>query len=100
SPAEVSTLALHDALPISQDKDCPGTVLCYGADLNKIITSEHETYEKGYLSGSLYPGSSPDRRKRPLLSFGAGLFSENGDDHKRRSEEHTSELQSRENLVC
>jgi cytochrome P450 len=68
---------------ITQSKDCPGTVLCYGADLNKVITSEHETYEKGYLSGSLHPGKNPSPREKPLLSFGAGLFSENGDHHKR-----------------
>ncbi|MCH2108630.1 MAG: cytochrome P450 [Polyangiaceae bacterium] len=68
---------------ISKDRDCPGTVLCWGADLNQQITKEHETYTKGYLSGSLYPGEKPTERKRPLLSFGAGLFSVNGDDHRR-----------------
>src|SRR5690606_25477534 len=50
---------------------------------NKIIAAEHETYAKGYLSGSLYPGPNPPVRKQPLLSFGAGLFSVNGDEHKR-----------------
>jgi len=68
---------------IAQSEDCPGTVLCYGADLNQIITSAHEVYSKSYLSGALHPGQDPSPRKRPLLSFGAGLFSVNGDEHKR-----------------
>jgi len=68
---------------IAQSADCPGTVLCYGADLNQIITSAHEVYSKSYLSGALHPGQDPSPRKRPLLSFGAGLFSVNGDEHKR-----------------
>lgn len=68
---------------IAQRRDCPGTVLCYGADLNQLITSKHDVFAKGNLSGSLYPGADPKERKRPLLSFGSGLFSVNGDDHKR-----------------
>lgn len=68
---------------IAERRDCPGTVLCYGADLNQQITSAHEVFAKGSLSGSLYPGDNPKERKRPLLSFGSGLFSVNGDDHKR-----------------
>jgi cytochrome P450 len=62
--------------------DCPGTVLCHGADLNQKITSAHEVYSKSYLSGALHPGPDPEPRKRPLLSFGAGLFSVNGDEHR------------------
>lgn len=62
--------------------DCPGTVLCHGADLNQKITSAHEVYAKSYLSGALFPGSDAAPRKRPLLSFGAGLFSVNGDEHR------------------
>lgn len=67
---------------IASSADCPGTVLCYGADLNQKITSFHEVFGKNYLSGALYPGLTPSPRKRPLLSFGAGLFSVNGDEHR------------------
>jgi cytochrome P450 len=67
---------------IATSLDCPGTVLCYGADLNQKITSAHEVYSKSYLSGALHPGADPSPRKRPLLSFGAGLFSVNGDEHR------------------
>lgn len=67
---------------IARSADCPGTVLCYGADLNQAITGAHEVYSKSYLSGSLHPGPDPSPRKRPLLSFGAGLFSVNGDEHR------------------
>ena len=67
---------------IAKTADCPGTVLVYGADLNQAIVSAHEVFSKSYLSGSLYPGPNPSARKRPLLSFGAGLFSVNGEEHK------------------
>lgn len=67
---------------IACSTDCPGTVLCHGADLNQKITSAHEVYSKSFLSGALHPGPDPSPRKRPLLSFGAGLFSVNGDEHR------------------
>lgn len=68
---------------IAPDDGCPGTILCFGPEINRSVTSQHELYSKANLSGSLYPGANPSERKRPLLSFGAGLFSVNGDDHKR-----------------
>src|SRR5690606_41383409 len=76
APTEIHTLSLHDALPI-------------------------------YLeAGPGLPGVVDDQKvqlfRRQLLSrvgnHVVGLEGE-ADDH-RRSEEHTSELQSRENLVC
>lgn len=67
---------------IAPRADCPGTVLCYGAELNQTITAAHEVFGKSYLSGSLHPGHEPSPRERPLLSFGAGLFSVNGEEHK------------------
>lgn len=68
---------------ITPDAACPGTILCFGPEINRAVTTQHELYAKANLSGSLYPGPSPTERQRPLVSFGAGLFSVNGEDHKR-----------------
>src|SRR5690606_40557301 len=40
------------------------------------------------------------KRFRPLLALLSARFGDADDDRRLRSEEHTSELQSRENLVC
>lgn len=68
---------------ISTDPDCPGTVLAYGSEAVERATSDHELFVKMTLVGALHPGPEPEPRKRPLLSFGAGLFAVNGDQHKR-----------------
>src|SRR3712207_8602057 len=70
---EIYTLSLHDALPI-----CSG---CEGAEGRRRA-----------------PGGEPERRDR-----GADRDEEGGRDEDAviiRSEEHTSELQSRQYLVC
>lgn len=68
---------------INPDAGCPGTVLAYGPQHTRDITSLHDTFGKMNLSGALYPGEAPAARQEPLLSFGAGLFSVNGDEHRR-----------------
>src|SRR3712207_7479298 len=77
---EIYTLSLHDALPI-----CP---------TQRRLGRHHA---KGLLSGHLRPGADRSGAAGPGLGAcprrGAGAcFS--------RSEEHTSELQSRQYLVC
>src|SRR2546428_9699964 len=67
---EIYTLSLHDALPIS-----------LYAPLLSI--SDHACPDRALLPSSLPPG--------PLRRLGDGTG---------RSEEHTSELQSRSDLVC
>src|SRR5690606_41715557 len=73
STTEISTLSLHDALPISHFAD-PALALVSPA--GHCLVRHQPT-----------GGDWPARATRPQLA----------DD---RSEEHTSELQSRENLVC
>jgi cytochrome P450 len=68
---------------ISPDPRCPGTVLTYGADAAEAVTTAHELYTKTSLVGALHPGNDPAPREQALLSFGAGLFAENGDQHRR-----------------
>src|SRR5690606_41494285 len=78
-PAHLSTLSLHDALPISH----------HGAD--------------GLSADALRPGRLdnpiPDTIRGHALP-GRIVAADGPRQCGRRSEEHTSELQSRENLVC
>src|SRR5436309_5062529 len=74
--AEIYTLSLHDALPISRAR----------------VVAE---LERGGWAGSLVsvrvnPAATDVGRRGWIYSHR----------HEGRSEEHTSELQSRENLVC
>src|SRR5690606_41622251 len=77
-PTEFCTLSLPDALPISGSgggRVPPGAAQRSGG--------------RGGLGGGRVPGSDRDRQRYRWLAAAV-----------RRSEEHTSELQSRENLVC
>src|SRR5690606_41491031 len=80
----ISALSLHDALPI-----CVLPVPQVGA------VGEHLQPTPRRLLEHLQLGDrSPVRHEHGLLHGGVDV------DHAQRSEEHTSELQSRENLVC
>jgi cytochrome P450 len=68
---------------INPEASCPGTVLAFGPEHTRDITALHDTFGKMNLSGALYPGEAPEPRREPLRSFGAGLFSVNGDEHRR-----------------
>src|SRR5690606_42105974 len=76
---EISTLSLHDALPIS---------------VNSPMIGAPARYRSPTASSTLWRTNS-SRKRRPS-SF--RILNEDG--LRFRSEEHTSELQSRENLVC
>src|SRR5690606_42139716 len=80
APALLSTLSLHDALPISARCD----------------------HRQDWRS-QLPPGSGSPRgkvRARVHTSANCPAADSNAPGQGHRSEEHTSELQSRENLVC
>src|SRR5690606_42037841 len=90
APPELYTLSLHDALPISalqaQGGEHSSSVSCFFrcqcADLQGVDAPGHQRC--GGIIDQPVPLQSPQAR-------------ESG---RNRSEEHTSELQSRENLVC
>src|SRR5690606_40690860 len=87
SHPHISTLSLHDALPISP---IPGSDLPHvlsGDDLRNMMLGE--TSEEVKRKTSLLT--------RVATKIGAATGMTANID---RSEEHTSELQSRENLVC
>src|SRR5690606_41627714 len=79
----IYTLSLHDALPILQQ--------------GPTVVGEQQVEEQlpRRAAGPLGPGG--DRRLRRRLVVGRVAQLERA---LHRSEEHTSELQSRENLVC
>src|SRR5690606_41541759 len=85
-PAETSPLSLHDALPICT---VPGGAV--------VVVSEAGM--KGRVKGLL--GGPTAGEAPPPASMPPEMASEAAAQHQAlRSEEHTSELQSRENLVC
>src|SRR5690606_41455834 len=87
APTELYTLSLHDALPISGK-----TLLSLAGALE-----QRRNYHQIYLARPIVPLSNRDIGYLPgdvnskLNPYMEPLW---------RSEEHTSELQSRENLVC
>src|SRR5206468_10946436 len=89
APPEIYTLSLHDALPIfraSQDQRPPG-----GGQ--RLGDGGHRCAPDTMVAIPAPKGSRPSPR-RPRWSSWAGPSGCS------RSEEHTSELQSRSDLVC
>src|SRR5690606_41443731 len=90
---EIYTLSLHDALPICTPNRC-----CRRQDFGADAMSCTQTFERNLINSDDGAKGSGDEMKFILYNqfrWTDRLTSEEG-----RSEEHTSELQSRENLVC
>src|SRR5690606_41448199 len=79
--SEIYTLSLHDALPISGAQAC-------GISLNSSVLQRRRLLAAASFAR---PSNASMGRLRTQQSPGVSYS---------RSEEHTSELQSRENLVC
>src|SRR5207253_10816853 len=96
-PSAISTLSLHDALPISMGShtgthvDAPYHFLADGPRLGDVP-----------LDRMVGEALVADLRGRPVLDAAAlaDIDLRPGDILLCRSEEHTSELQSRGHLVC
>src|SRR5690606_41592158 len=86
-PTEIYPLSLHDALPISSGQ--------LGRQVPAPVR-ESDAVEKGggALAGGARRVTGEQRGQLHVLSGGQFVH------QVERSEEHTSELQSRENLVC
>src|SRR3712207_7451959 len=85
--AEIYTLSLHDALPISE------------APYN--LPNHRPRRASGPPRGAGTPPlRARDLSREPRRRSGRALRSRPCGAHPRRSEEHTSELQSRQYLVC
>src|SRR3712207_8712800 len=85
---EIYTLALHDALPISHGRRATGgRHRCSPPGRRPLLRSERP----GPSSASRRRAARPPAERRPSAL---------PEPWRRRSEEHTSELQSRQYLVC
>src|SRR5690606_41625370 len=99
SATQLYTLSLHDALPILRNKltlfDECGVVVCLQPD-----TLAHGNLLRAHQWQHSFVGKRQDwwQSIRPMV-FGHAMY-EMATAPFIRSEEHTSELQSRENLVC
>src|SRR5690606_41719000 len=95
---ERAALSLHDALPILQHTVrsvvAANFILDYASRLTLATHPENERAPQSVRENVRY-GASP--RGAQALVLGAKVVALLDG---RRSEEHTSELQSRENLVC
>src|SRR3712207_7487518 len=87
---EIYTLSLHDALPICE----VGYVIAGLKDIEALRVGDTVTRVDDPASEPL-PGYA-----QALPTVFCGLYPTVGEDFERRSEEHTSELQSRQYLVC
>src|SRR2546429_1889597 len=91
-PTEISPLPLHAALPISIAGTCCGTLQC-----GRAATRSRPRWP------CAPPGSdsgSRTSRSRPSTATSRVICRRRGTCRGSRSEEHTSELQSRLHLVC
>src|SRR5439155_26160358 len=86
---QIYTLSLHDALPISS-----GICLC--SDEGR----RHARVSGTASQSPRNPGAHDRVHLDPGLRSSEGLRKTLRGPHRRRSEEHTSELQSRGHLVC
>src|SRR5690606_41923615 len=93
----ISTLSLHDALPIL----APALAAAPAWAQHTVIQAENVRYEYAQVLRAepvyqtLRATGMVERCEQSTL-----VDPEAGDERRGRSEEHTSELQSRENLVC
>src|SRR5690606_40171110 len=91
-PPELYPLSLHDALPISAGGRHQGA--CANRD------AVHVRLVDLRLQGARQPAGGCRLPADRARDSGAHPALTTGCDRRVRSEEHTSELQSRENLVC
>src|SRR5690606_40447564 len=93
---QLHTLSLHDALPIFFTKELEESFAELGFKEVTIKAREAENHDRDPLIIEIYYNklTEKDAYLKP------GVLVEVGSRSLKRSEEHTSELQSRENLVC
>src|SRR5690606_40539034 len=95
SPTQIYTLSLHDALPISLIRSTsPFVLLKLTGRCPKIINNFLDDLER--QDYNFRRGSEENLSEVVVPCFFASKTAR----EETRSEEHTSELQSRENLVC
>src|SRR5207302_10180065 len=96
----IYTLSLHDALPISLDRgELPDEILVGRMGGRSGVAEIRNDALNGVSENGHYLG--PGNRFADFVDITHANVAGTGPKLRRmRSEEHTSELQSRENLVC
>src|SRR5206468_11218182 len=91
-PSEPYTLSLHDALPIFADR----------VRVSEELAQEPAARDRKHDGiAREFPQAHPEHGRDPLLqALGGGQDADHLGAAGLRSEEHTSELQSRSDLVC
>src|SRR5690606_41267516 len=98
--ALILTLSLHDALPISLHFLSSGTEESLVAQKELVARYGHVTAEDADIIVALGGDGTMLQALRDFMNSGTPIYGMNrGSVGFLRSEEHTSELQSRENLV-
>src|SRR5690606_40726830 len=99
-PISSDTLSLHDALPISapECRSAPVWRVMRPWCLSFLKPVKNMPPDDGGRFGVLCPDGHDSRRV--VMCGPARRIGQRAAHHAPRSEEHTSELQSRENLVC
>src|SRR5690606_41020629 len=93
-------ISLHDALPICAWDIASRSAIGMPSEIEvDTTTSASRTAAIGAEVGPRNRNAAP-RRKRSRCAMHARAYASLPGDTGPRSEEHTSELQSRENLVC
>lgn len=80
---QVASLAADGGTNIySSNAKCPGTVIAYGSDIVREVTSQHDIYHKHPLTRDLYRKRNDSERTAPFHHFLVGLFGVNGSEHR------------------
>src|SRR5204863_256449 len=96
SPPEIYTLSLHDALPISATSTTGGE----GGSASTSAAGDSSSGNEGLLVGSGGNAGTVSDRDAMASQADTGTSDMGTTAELPRSEEHTSELQSRRDLVC
>src|SRR5207248_6782982 len=97
---ELYPLSLHDALPISSPTHSPSATLKETPSTALTFAERRWNSVWRFSTSRTMPGAVKTQKSRASRAVAAPM-ADSGDDAKiRRSEEHTSELQSPYDLVC
>src|SRR5207253_10180691 len=97
TPPPPSTLSLHDALPISPSRKAE--IVSVEAEHLRTEQADYER-EKTFLQHSIKQGDEQIKVLSEQNTKEEQGMQADAEELQRRSEEHTSELQSRGHLVC
>src|SRR5690606_41198040 len=96
----IHRLSLHDALPILPRHETGKAVASHRVVTEKPGVTANSDASLYLREKELEEARQTVENLTQLMHLGPQAFAEVSEEELERSEEHTSELQSRENLVC